>query len=344
MSQFYIGILILAIGALAHSFAYVPLNMVNGWSWESFSFVKGIFAYIFIPWAASMLALPEGYLYFELYAEVPMWQLFSTVAMGSMWALSVVFLEKSMFYLGAEKGKAVSTAMNATFAILLPALILHTLFFHTHPEWEWSIAVWVGCAVIWVGYLLVGKAGNRKNVETYSPQDDDRRQFNTLRGWLFALLGGLLAACLNGGLAMGDGIYLPETQVVYQALPSIFLMGIGAFATNTIYCLVLNAKHHSFNDYSQPLIWKTNLIIAILVAALEFAPLYALSVGRVFFKDAASLVHYAFPVLLVFQTIFTYPWQFLMQEWRGASYQSLKLLLWGIIILLVAVFLPVALV
>jgi L-rhamnose-H+ transport protein len=44
-----IGLIIIAIGSFGQSSSYVPINKVHSWSWESFWLVQGIFAWLVFP-------------------------------------------------------------------------------------------------------------------------------------------------------------------------------------------------------------------------------------------------------------------------------------------------------
>ena len=52
------GLLIIAIGSLGQSSAYVPIKKVRKWSWESFWLVQGIFAWLIFPLIGMLIAIP----------------------------------------------------------------------------------------------------------------------------------------------------------------------------------------------------------------------------------------------------------------------------------------------
>ena len=340
MEAYLTALGIIFLGSLLRSSTYVPLSMVNEWSWESFSFVRGIVIYIALPaLAATKLALPPGYLFYEMFDEVPAFQLASTIALGAVWGAADLLYERSMFYMGASRGRAFSSALTGVAGIVLAAWVMHTFFFHSHPEPGISLAVIAGMVIALAGYWLMGRAGDRKDREIHSDQDDDRRQFDMKRGVLAAVAGGVMGACLNIAMVTGDGIFLPETLVAYRWLPALFLFCIGAFVSNTVICVVQNIRNHTFYEYSQPGVWKMNLIICVLTGVAEFAALYGFCVGRTFFKDT-PLMLFAFLVLLVSQTLFSHMWEMIVNEWHGISRKTERYLIGGIILLLLSVIVP----
>lgn len=340
MEAYLTALGIIFLGTLLKSSTYVPLSMVNEWSWESFSFVRGIVIYLVLPaMAATKLALPNGYLFYEMFDEIPVMQLVSTILLGLVWGAADLLYERSMFYLGASRGRALSSAMTGVAGIVLAAWVMHTFFFHAHPEAGISLSVIAGMAVALAGYWLIGRAGDRKDREIRSDQDDDRRQFDMKKGVLAAVAGGVMGACLNIAMVTGDGIFLPETLVAYRSLPSLFLFCIGAFISNTVICVVQNIRNHTFYEYSQPGVWKMNLIICVLTGVAEFAALYGFCVGRMFFKDT-PLMFFAFLVLLISQTLFSLMWELIVNEWHGISRKTERLLIAGMLLLLLSAVVP----
>ena len=148
-----------------------------------------------------------------------------------------------------------------------------------------------------------------------------------------------MGACLNIAMVTGDGIFLPETLVAYRWLPALFLFCIGAFISNTVICVVQNIRNHTFYEYSQPDVWKMNLIICVLTGVAEFAALYGFCIGRTFFKET-PLMLFAFLVLLVSQTVLSLMWELIVNEWHGISKKTEKYLIVGVLILLLSVVVP----
>ena len=344
MSNLLIALLILVTGSLIYSFRYIPLNMIQGWSWESFSFVQGILCYLLLPLWGVQLALPEGWLFYELFENASFAQILTIIGAGVVWNLGNILIEQSYNYLGVGWSKSLSTAVNATAGTVLGAVVLHRFFTHTHPVWELPLFVFAGMFIAWVGFLLVGAAGDRKNRETNMDQDYVRLHGRKVKGLSAAIGGGIMAAGLAVGIAFGDDIYLGETLPVYRTMPTIFLIGIGAVISNSVYCLIQNVRHDTFSDYSIPRVWRVNILVCLLTAVMEFAPLLALSVTRGYLSGMQPLKHMAYFALITLLFVFSILWERLMQEWRRCSQKTLKILHMGLLILLLGVLLPFVLV
>ncbi len=344
MNSLFLGFIIIALGTLIQSCRYLPINIIQDWSWESFSFVQGIFSLLLLPLWGATLAIPDGYLFYELYSDVPFEQIVLTIVCGMIWWAGTIVSENSLVYLGASWGKTLSNALAATLGTLFAAIAFITLLHHTHPTWELTPTVIIGIVVAWIGFILIGFAGDKKNRETAALMDGDRRQFNLRKGILFAIIGGLMAGFLGVGLAVGDGIFLTETDPSFRYLPTIFLICIGAFIVNTVYCMRQNAVNGTFSDYSQSNTWRINIFICVLTGVMEYAALFTLSIGKNLFNTNPSLNLFAYFIMIATSLIFTHLWELIMQEWRGCSYRTLKTLLIGLLILLIGALTPILLV
>jgi hypothetical protein len=54
-----LGVVLHAIGGLAAASFYIPYKRVQGWSWETYWIVGGVFSWIIAPWAVSLTILPS---------------------------------------------------------------------------------------------------------------------------------------------------------------------------------------------------------------------------------------------------------------------------------------------
>lgn len=78
------------------------------------------------------------------------------------------------------------------------------------------------------------------------------KDFNFPKGITIALLAGFMSGCFNVGLEFGKGISFPETAEMFRTLPATFLVTLGGFVTNAIYCFYQNQKNKTWGDYKKP--------------------------------------------------------------------------------------------
>src|SRR5574344_1911743 len=118
-----IGLIIIAIGAFCQSSCYVPINKIKSWSWESYWFVQGIFAWLIFPVLGAMLAVPEGHSLMELYTAYPKESLL-TALFGMLWGVGGLTFGLSMRYLGVALGQSIALGTCAGLGTILTPLLL----------------------------------------------------------------------------------------------------------------------------------------------------------------------------------------------------------------------------
>src|SRR5437879_1669740 len=78
-------------------------------------------------------------------------------------------------------------------------------------------------------------------------------EFNLKKGLGVATLSGVMSACFAYGLAAGDPIKALTLQhgtpVLWQGLPVLIVVLIGGFATNFVWCLMLNVRNKTGYQY-----------------------------------------------------------------------------------------------
>ncbi len=53
------GIIYHFIGGFASGSFYIPFKKVRGWAWESYWIVGGLFSWLFVPFIAALLTVPQ---------------------------------------------------------------------------------------------------------------------------------------------------------------------------------------------------------------------------------------------------------------------------------------------
>jgi L-rhamnose-H+ transport protein len=111
-----------------------------------------------------------------------------------------------------------------------------------------------GIGVCLAGLAIAGLAGVYK--ERAMPPEEQQKaieEFNLRRGFLVALLSGVMSACFAYGLAAGDPIrnltMHSGTPALWQGLPVLVVVLIGGFTTNFIWTVLLNIRNRSGHEY-----------------------------------------------------------------------------------------------
>ena len=329
-----IGLLIIAVGAFCQSSSYVPINKIKSWSWESYWLVQGVFAWLVFPILGALLAVPSGESLFALYAAHPKESLL-TILFGVLWGVGGLTFGLSMRYLGVALGQSIALGLcSGLGAILGPVL--------TGKTGDLTTAVWVGVIVMLVGIAIIGIAGGMKSAAL--PEEEKKKavkDFNFPKGIVIAVLCGLMSACFNIGLSFGEGLCWAETKPIFATLPATFLVTLGGFITNAVYCLSQNSKNKTFGDYKQGSLWKCNILFCGLAGLLWYSQFFGLSLGKGFLAgNSAVLLTFSWCILMALNVTFSNVWGIILKEWKGVSKKTIGVLLAGLAVLIFSIFLP----
>ena len=332
--EIIIGLLIIAIGAFCQSSSYVPINKIKSWSWESYWLVQGIFAWLVFPILGASLAVPEGASLVELYLSHPKESLL-TALFGVLWGVGGLTFGLSMRYLGVALGQSLALGTCAGLGTILTPLFLG------RPG-DLTASVISGVIVTLLGIAIIGVAGHMKS---QSLSDEEKRaavkDFNFTKGIAVALLAGFMSACFNIGLGFGEVLNFGDaTADIYKTLPATFMVTLGGFVTNALYCLYQNLHNKTFSDYAKGDIWVNNLLFCALAGVLWYSQFFGLSLGKGFLTDSPSLMTFSWCILMALNVVFSNVWGIILKEWKGCSRKTIAVLLTGIAILIISSFLP----
>lgn len=205
-----------------------------------------------------------------------------------------------------------------------------------------TFAVIIGVVVTLAGIAIIGVAGSMKAA---SLSEEEKREavkdFNFPKGIAIALLSGLMSGCFNVGLEFGKDINFGAlTHDMYKTLPATFLVTLGGFVTNAVYCFYQNSKNNTWADYKNGSVWGNNLVFCALAGALWYSQFFGLSLGKGFLVSSPVLTTLAFCILMALNVVFSNVWGIILHEWRGCSKQTIAVLLTGIAVLVLSCFLP----
>ena len=340
MDNLYLGLFIIAIGSFCQSSCYVPINKIKQWSWESYWLIQGIFAWLIFPILAMLLTIPEGKTFGNLLAMIvaePKAALM-TMFFGVLWGVGGLTFGLSMRYLGVALGQSIALGTCAGLGTVLTPL------FMGEPE-KLTSAVIIGVAVTLVGIAIIGIAGQMK---TATLSEEERKvavkDFNFPKGIAVALLAGFMSACFAIGLGYGNGLHIDTfcTDNRFVDLPATFLVTLGGFATNAIYCLFQNGKNKTFSDYKQGNLWVNNAIFCAIAGLLWYCQFFGKSIGGGYILDE-DMKSFSWCLLMALNVVFSNVWGIILKEWKGCNAKTIGVLIVGLIVLVVASFIPVIL-
>ncbi len=332
--EIVLGLLIIAIGAFCQSSCYVPINKIRSWSWESYWLVQGIFAWLIFPLLGAMLAVPSGHCLFEVYSADPKATLL-TIFFGVLWGVGGLTFGLSMRYLGVALGQSISLGTCAGLGTILTPIF-------TGNTGDLTMPVIVGVVVTLAGIAVIGIAGSMKS-QSLSEEEKKKavKDFNFTKGILVALLAGFMSACFSIGLGFGENLNFGDsTAAIFKTLPATFLVTLGGFLTNAVYCFYQNSKNRTWGDYGQTSLYANNILFCALAGLLWYSQFFGLSLGKGFLQSSAVLIAFSWCILMALNVTFSNVWGIILKEWKGCSSKTIFVLVVGIIILVISSFLP----
>lgn len=338
--EILIGLIIIAIGAFCQSSCYVPINKIKQWSWESYWIVQGVFAWLLLPLLGAMLAVPEGHSLWELFVKSP-GSTWLTIGFGVLWGIGGLTFGLSMRYLGVALGQSIALGTCAGLGTILGPVVLNIMYPGQGLLSSLTASVIIGVVVTLIGIAIIGIAGGMKS-KSLSDEEKKKsvKEFNFPKGIAVALLCGLMSACFNIGLAVGGEIRFEGVNAMFESLPATFLVTLGGFITNAVYCFAQNSKNHTWNDYAKKNVWVNNLIFCLIAGALWYSQFFGLALGKGFLTDSPALMTFAWCILMALNVVFSNLWGIILKEWKGCSRKTIVVLSVGLVILIISTFLP----
>ena len=335
-----IGLLIIAIGAFCQASSYVPINKIKEWSWESYWIVQGVFAWLVFPLLGALLAVTPGNSLMSLYTADPKATLL-TIFFGMLWGVGGLTFGLSMRYLGVALGQSIALGTCAGLGTVMGPVLLNVFFPELNALQSLTFSVILGVLVCLLGIAIIGIAGGMKSAAL---SEEEKKQavkdFNFPKGLAIALLAGFMSGCFNVGLEFGKDIHFAETNEMFKTLPATFLVTLGGFVTNAVYCFWQNQKNKTWGDYAKKEVWGNNLLFCLLAGALWYSQFFGLSLGKSFFAPGSSMMTLAFCILMAFNVTFSNVWGIILKEWKGCSKKTIAVLVCGLVILVFSTFLP----
>lgn len=340
--QAILGVFFHFLGGFASGSFYIPYKKIRGWAWESYWIVGGIFSWLFVPFIAAYLTVPD---FISIIRSTNGSTLFWTYVMGVLWGIGGLTFGLAMRYLGLSLGMSVALGFTSAFGALVPPIYRDVFTPATQHTFSAMISsrsgllILLGVAVCLIGIYICGKAGTLKEKELSNEQKKEGvKEFDIKKGLIVATISGILSACFNFGIEAGK----PMAEIAIQkgANPLfqnnvIFIVILwGGLTTNFIWCMVLNSRNKTFSDYTNtntPL--SRNYIFAALAGTTWFLQFFFYGMGESKLGNGASswILHMAFIILV------SSMWGIAFHEWKGVSRKTSRMIQLGIATIILSV-------
>jgi L-rhamnose-H+ transport protein len=323
------GALILIVAAAVMNAVYTfPMKLNRGWAWEHSWFAFTVVGVVVVPTSWAVLTIPH---LFSIYPAVPAGTLVAMALFGAGWGISLVLFGLAVALTGVAVTFAVCLGTSAASGALIPLLAQHPEKLQTRE----GALILSAIAVILVGVGLCGVASNFRDRRRTGRA---ARATRPVRGFLYALISGVLGSLFNVGLAFGGEI---EKQA--QARGASALMTPSAtwlpclyagFVPGVIYCLYLMRKNGNTPQLTSNSRWFY-WVMAALMGMLWYGSLvlYAISASRM--GELGTSI--GWPLFLSSIVVASTTAGVLSGEWAGSGWRPLGFMSAGVLCLLAAI-------
>src|SRR5512133_3611549 len=114
-----LGVIFHSLRGLASGSFYMPFKKVQGWAWESYWIIGGLFSWLIVPPLAAWLTIPG---FAKTIASTGDGILGITYLMGLLWGIGGLTYGLGVRYLGMSLGNSVVLGFCSAFGALIPPI------------------------------------------------------------------------------------------------------------------------------------------------------------------------------------------------------------------------------
>lgn len=333
MSSIFTGIGWHMVGAAAAASFYAPIQKVKKWSWETTWVVAGIFSWVLLPIAVSIILLPA---FVAFYAGIPGNILLLAFLFGCMWGIGNVSYGLTMRYLGMSLGIGVAIGVTLVVGTLIPPILHGQLrYLLLSRNGHFTMA---GIAVALLGIAVISHAGHLKEQRMGIRAEE----FSLKKGLVLAVLCGIFSSGMSFAIDAAHPMAVAAQHLgvshLYAALPSyVVIMGGGAFM-NFSYCFLRLAFRKDLSvrrDLSEPRrVLMVNGALAASGGIMWYLQFFFYAWGAANIPAHLSFINWMLHMSLY--VLFGGLVGLALGEWRGARGWPTRLLWAGMLILILA--------
>lgn len=343
MDPIILGFLFVLIGAVCGGSFGLPSKFVKkDTPWEVLWGPVFLFIAIVIPTIFAPLVVKDlGGVYRAAETASP-GTIITVLVIGFFWGLGTMTLGKAFAIIGLS----LATAINFGTQIVIGSMVPMAIHRPGHMLQSHGLLIIAGVIVCVIGVIISGRAAILRERSTRSKDPEASEPGATgggkNRGMIFGLIigvaSGVLCACWGIGLGFSGPVNNAAKAAANTgwaaswAFTALILWG-GALSSCG-YCVWELTKNKTWGHFKRPGVVRI-LALAITIAVIHDAAVLFLGIGS--FKLGALGVSVGYATFMSIAIMVGNFHGFRTGEWKGASRQSIKLILTGIAILILGV-------
>ena len=251
------ALLLILAAAVMNATYTLPMKLNRKWSWEHSWLAFSVLGVAVVPTIITAVAVPGLW---SIYRQTSAGTLFAMALFGAGWGVSLVFFGLAIPLVGIAIVFTISLSTSAASGSLLPLLTQHSDRLLTRQ----GAVLLAGIVLIALGVAFCGKAG----MERDRAKGSETGKQDFVRGFLFALVSGVLGSLLNLGLAYGDDIQQAARErgaSVAMSSNAVWLPCVYAgFVPGVFYCIYLMKKNSTMKALRTNAPWYYWLMAACM--------------------------------------------------------------------------------
>jgi L-rhamnose-H+ transport protein len=303
-----------------------PMKIIPRWKWENIWMVFVLTSCLAMPFGVVALTVPD---YLRLFRESPRTAVDCALLFGFAWGFGAILFGRAVDRLGVSLANTLVIGLSSALGSLVPLLLGGRMGLLDRRQ----ELLYLGVVVFIAGVWICGAAGRKRDAAiAYAPGA------SSWTGYMFAVGAGVMSAVFNIGYTLALPIAHTGEHMGYShflATNCIWLLMLSAGAVpNLIYCGFLARKHRS----GHLLFSQTPLrawLLSILMGVLWGASIFLYGAAAPLLGDIGPSI--GWPLSLAVALLTANFMGVLLREWRGARRDGIRLMRFGIGMLLAAI-------
>lgn len=336
MANPLLGTMIHAIGGVAASTCYLPLQKVKKWSWDTYWLLQASFAWFIFPFIIGFLTVPN---LMDVFAEADTSVLVNATLLGSIYGFGGMCFGLAIRHIGYSLTYTISIGISAILGTIVP-LIMHGELIKKFDAPGGNI-VFLGMFFALIGIVICGIAGYKKekDLKGLKVEGSEPLTFDMKKGLTLTIIAGVLSAVFGISLEVGEPLsVIAEANGAgqFQGNAKLILSTGGAFITNLIWFTIVGLKKGTLKQLIDVKgigvsTYTLNVGMSILTGALWYGQFFFYGIGHTNMGDfgfASWVIHMS---MLIF---FSYIVGIIMKEWTQVSKKTNTVLIVALVVLI----------
>jgi L-rhamnose-H+ transport protein len=315
------------VSGICNGLFTAPMKIIPRWKWEHIWLVFIVTACLIMPAAIVFPTVGDPS---PVFAAAPAAAVRFALLFGFAWGFGSILFGLSVDSLGVSLANSLVIGLSSALGSVLPLVVTGALRFEPR-----QLVLFGGVLVFLLGVALCGAAGRLREAAPAARAVAGRRLWV---GYAFSAGSGIMSAVFNVGYSLA--LPIADAGVAtglsrFEATNTIWLLMLGAGAIpNICFCVYLLRKNRTARLFPGPAVAKT-WGLSVAMGLLWGGSIFLYGLATPLLGDIGPAV--GWPLSLAVGLLVANLMGVLLGEWRQSPPAAMRLMRWGIIVLLGAI-------